>query len=422
MERFLGPMTVKEIRDAYRRMEFGLQDEIAGSNRAWVAFDDLERIKRHYPELVNLVKKEMLSGWGTTSHSSISIQKDMKQKSIPKRTFGLFSKLIILGLIAVVSFLAVYVLKERRWKDLKMLLEDPLLSKAILLYGDEYNVKFEAFMDANRDEINRSLKSRKLLELWLPYVRAVAFSRDGQWSGVNSRVLRGKDNPFTPADCSQDAWSKRWQSAEDKIEDVLAAKLVVQQDWARLLFWDVEWIKQRIFPKNGWVFPGSYYEACILMASKSMKSQSSEEQWDRRVILSRLKWQQNLLLGTDSNQEYQMSGILWSLSCIETSESGDDLGNCIKSIKPSKDWLAYLEHRMNLRQARLLIFENSQLNENRLSVLKSAVQKILERDPMTRFDYDDEKELFAKVIELDGNIAAAVRTINAQKKHVRFRY
>ena len=63
MERFIGPLTLREVRESYRRMEFGLQDEIAASNRAWVAFDDLERVKRYYPELVGLIKREMLSGW-----------------------------------------------------------------------------------------------------------------------------------------------------------------------------------------------------------------------------------------------------------------------------------------------------------------------------------------------------------------------
>ena len=63
MERFLGPLSQKEMREAYRRMEFGLQDEIAASNKLWVSFDDLELVKRHYPELVGFVKKEMLSGW-----------------------------------------------------------------------------------------------------------------------------------------------------------------------------------------------------------------------------------------------------------------------------------------------------------------------------------------------------------------------
>jgi hypothetical protein len=49
MERFLGPYTLKQVKDAYGRMEFGLQDEVAGSLRQWVAFDDFESIRKHYP-------------------------------------------------------------------------------------------------------------------------------------------------------------------------------------------------------------------------------------------------------------------------------------------------------------------------------------------------------------------------------------
>ncbi len=49
MERFLGPYSLKQVKEAYGRMEFGLQDEISGSLRQWVAFDDFESIRKHYP-------------------------------------------------------------------------------------------------------------------------------------------------------------------------------------------------------------------------------------------------------------------------------------------------------------------------------------------------------------------------------------
>ena len=87
MERFLGPLSQKEMREAYRRMEFGLQDEIAASNKLWVSFDDLELVKRHYPELVGFVKKEMLSGWGS-SVLPTSFTQDEVTKFKKKRRHG----------------------------------------------------------------------------------------------------------------------------------------------------------------------------------------------------------------------------------------------------------------------------------------------------------------------------------------------
>ena len=92
MERFIGPLTLKEVRDSYRRMEFGLQDEIASSNKPWVAFDDLERINRIYPELGNLIKKEMLSGWGSTEPDTKTTTGVEKVESSSKKTMGLLLK------------------------------------------------------------------------------------------------------------------------------------------------------------------------------------------------------------------------------------------------------------------------------------------------------------------------------------------
>ena len=86
------------------------------------------------------------------------------------------------------------------------------MSQAIFLYGDEYNVRFEAFMDRNREEIAKAVKNRSQMESWLPFIRAVAYQREGAWPGIPVRTLRGKDMEFSPADCSLTTWKKRWES------------------------------------------------------------------------------------------------------------------------------------------------------------------------------------------------------------------
>ena len=198
MERFIGPVTLKEVRDSYRRMEFGLQDEIASSNKPWVAFDDLERVNRIYPELANLIKKEMLSGWGSTEPEPRTIPGGEALDSLPRKTFSLLLKSFLILILGFLVFAGVYVVKEKKIQQVKMLFQDPTFAQALFYYADGYNPRFESFMDRHRKDINRSLKKRKKFQMWIPYVRSVAFSKSGSWSGVSSKKLRGKDAQQTP--------------------------------------------------------------------------------------------------------------------------------------------------------------------------------------------------------------------------------
>ena len=85
LESFIGPYTLSEVRSAYKRMLFGLQDEIAASNMPWVSFDDLLQVKEHYPELMKFVKQEMLSGWAVTDQS-VQIDAGAKRKIVKTST------------------------------------------------------------------------------------------------------------------------------------------------------------------------------------------------------------------------------------------------------------------------------------------------------------------------------------------------
>jgi len=423
MERFIGPLTLREVRESYRRMEFGLQDEIAASNRAWVAFDDLERVKRYYPELVSLIKKEMLSGWGSTNPSSVKIRRDPQESSISRKTVGVFTKISILAAVSFISFVVFYIIRENRITDLSLFFKDPLISQAIFLYGDEYNVRFEAFMDRNRDEIGKNLKSRGQLESWLPFIRAIAYQREGSWPGIPIRTLRGKDMEFSPADCSLASWKKRWESSAGQWQGLLAGSSFPATDWARVLVWDSDWIRFRVIQDRQWLTPRSYYEACMSMALKALNELSSnKEKVEAEVIRSRLKWKLNLLSGQVSDTQFQMSGALWVLSCIESAEHVEEMKNCMNSMKLGCDWSAFLENRAHLREARLIVSENSIINKDQLDRLKLLNEKLSSVDQFTRFDYTEEKKLFQLVIEKAGQVAPAVQAVNQQNQMFRFDY
>src|SRR4051812_38773305 len=73
LEAFIGPMTLAEMKEAYKRMQFGLQDEVSGHCGPWVSFDNIERVRKHYPEVARIVSEDMLAGWGVSQPEAVRL-------------------------------------------------------------------------------------------------------------------------------------------------------------------------------------------------------------------------------------------------------------------------------------------------------------------------------------------------------------
>lgn len=421
MERFIGPATLKEVRDAYRRMEFGLQDEIASSNKPWVAFDDLERINRIYPELGHLIKKEMLSGWGSTEPEPKIIPSYDSADSMPKKSMGWFLKGSAFLVLIMLSLGSFFFVRGDKLQDVKLMLQEPTYSKAKYYYGDYYNEKFEAFMEKNSSEVNRSMKRKGYFKAWLPYIRAFAFSTSGDWKGLNAKKLRGKDANFSPADCSLATWKSKWESSKGQWASFLEGRVLPNQDWARILVWDTTWIKQRLNHKY-WLSPRNYYEACILMARKALNQSIEKTSLEAKVIDARLKWSLSLINDSDADEEFEMSGSLWSLSCVESSNDDEAIDECIKNKDFNSDWKQLLNFRSNLRKARSILANNSQLQNRHIEDLKNKLQKIEPKDNFTKFDYRDEVKYFQTLIQAGGDLERADKTIKERNSTLNFEY
>ena len=102
MPTFAGPMPLSEMKESYKRMQFGLQDEVTGHCGPWVPFDDLERIKKHYPDIARIVNDEMLAGWGVSDHSTRVVNEDTKRlKASSTRGVGLAIAFLVIALLTV---------------------------------------------------------------------------------------------------------------------------------------------------------------------------------------------------------------------------------------------------------------------------------------------------------------------------------
>ena len=417
MDRFLGPFTLKQVQEAYHKMQFGLQDEISGSLRQWVTFDNIEGIRRHYPELVQLIHTEMMSGWGITVASTPTVPNARMRMggtgfNRPPQSknwvIAVVFVLILAGLLAFLSY------RDGEWVNPIAYLKDRSFYQAKSYLGDRYNPRFEGYMDRNRHEITQQMKKKKGFNQWLPYVRSVTFSKEGRWDGISMKKLKGNADAFLPADCSLSAWDERWRESRPDWLGFLEGRRMPREEWSRILMMDTHWIKNRS-PMAGWMEPGSYHEACLRMALKSLVKLTNEDSTgDGKVLLSRLRWQLGAIAGTSPTEEYEMSGTLWAMSCLEDAHQAEDLKNCFNSVKVRGPWQEFFEAMILVRRMSLTAAEDTQLSDLSLRELQNFINLFTPKATELFLEYEDEIKFYQEIIAQKGNVKAA-KTIMLKK-------
>jgi hypothetical protein len=423
MERFLGPYTLKQVQEAYHKMQFGLQDEISGSLRQWVTFDNIEGIRRHYPELVQLIHSEMMSGWGITVAPTPSVpnaRMRMGGTSFNRTSAGrgvIFAAAFAVLLALILGFLSY---RDGEWVNPIAYLKDRSYYQAKSYLGDRYNPRFEGYMDRNRHDITQAMKKKKGSVQWLPYVRSVAYAKDGRWEGLSPKRLRGATDSFLPQDCSVAAWDERWRDSKNDWLAFLEGRRLPREEWSRVLMMDTHWIKNRS-PMAGWMEPGSYHEACLRTALKSLvKLNNDDATGDGKIILSRLRWQLGAISGTSPTEEYEMSGTLWAMSCLEDAHAADDLKNCFNSVKVRGPWQEFFEAMILVRRMALLVADDAQLAEIPLRELQNLLAAYTPKAPELFLDYMEEVKFYQEIIAQKGNVKAAKASLQKKYPSVHF--
>jgi hypothetical protein len=425
MERFLGPYSLKQVKEAYGRMEFGLQDEIAGSLRQWVSFDDFESIRKHYPELVQLVQREMLSGWGVSTHSAMGSSALPVKVKTPSRSRSSTPSalwILVVLLIAVLTAVGFSLHKDGELGQLIGMIKDRQLYDARTQFGDRYNARFEAFMDRNRESINQALRKKRTSNLWLPYVRAVAFEKDGRWEGLTFRKLRGQADGFLPVDCSMGAWEQRWNKSKGDWSRFLDGREFPREEWAHLLAMDPHWIRNRS-PAPGWIHPGSYAEGCLRMAVKAMQRLTGEDKsWEAKVFISRMRWQLGVVNAQVPDEEFEMSGTLWALSCIEDAREVDSLKNCLGSVNPKQGWRDVFDVSTLHRRMELTLEGKQSLDADALGNFEKMVSEFGNRAPPYYLPREPELKFYQEIVQKKGDVEAARNAMQSKYPAMNFHH
>ncbi len=413
MERFLGPFTLKQVQESYHKMQFGLQDEISGSLRPWVSFDNIEGVRRHYPELVQLIHTEMMSGWGMSAMpaapSAASQRMSLRHEASPglERAPSNFNILwAFLFLFVLGGAAAFFSYRDGEWVNPVAYLKDRQYYQAKSYLGDKYNPRFEGYMDRNHNDISHLMKKKVNFSKWIPYVRSVAYAKDGRWDGVGAKKLRGTADSYLPPDCSVAYWDERWKESKPDWQALLEGRRLPHEEWSRLLMMDTHWIRNHS-PMPGWMDPGSYNEACLRMALKSItKLTEGDLTPEAKVIISRLRWQLSGIAGTSQSDEYEMSGTLWAISCLEDAHAQDDLKNCFNSVRVRGPFQDYFDGMVLIRKMALLAAEDP-MGEASLKDLQTFLGLYPSKAAEIFMDYDAELHFYQEVLAQKGNVKAA---------------
>ena len=183
--RIIGPMPLEKVTQAYRRLEFGLQDEICGRKGVWVNFEDFEAIKRQYPELAQFVDDDLLSGWGVSEPSKII--RTSNKRTRPREKLSSSTIFICLLAIILVSFMA-YRTRAEWGPRLFPGRHSPSAEAAFHHYQAKNLGKFDQYIKIHRQEILRTGNPKN----WIPLLRIYAFRTGGAVDGLSSRALKGR--------------------------------------------------------------------------------------------------------------------------------------------------------------------------------------------------------------------------------------
>lgn len=433
LETFTGPMTLSEMKEAYKRMAFGLQDEVSGHCGPWVSFDNLPEIKKYYPEIARIVNEDMLAGWGVSDHGVRIPNEDTKRIEVKQsKGIGLALTFLVIALVAFVA--AVYMANGSRMSG-KAGPDSDLKPEDLQQFLDKNDANgFEAYMADHGPELaDRVSRPKKPEPQWLPYLRHWAFAHEGMVSGLPPKLLRGDGAPMAPIDCSLKMWRRRWRASLKGWNDFIAQKKLVRQHWARVLAWDPHWIRRR--DNKGWLGQENYYVGCLVMAQKSLAELyndpslvTSAADWDKigiNKVKQRVDWLTEVTATGQSSQSTQPqtgNGLsVWT--CYEAARDVKDLQKCRDTLgnAPSGDevWQAYNDERLGWSLLRIAAAQKGSLAPELLAALTNYSQKTNKTDHFTRFDYRAELKLMKALVKQGQPVEKTVEKTQAEYPDVK---
>ena len=412
---FVGPVTLSEFRSEFKRMNFGVQDEVSGHAGPWIMLENAERLARYYPEIARVVHDDMAESWRLSEHSARKIAGGPKaQKASRNET----KRAVLLALaclaVAIGAALAAIWLAGGAGAFSSKIAENAVgitVAQVAAALNKSDPREFQTLMQNNQPEIvNRHNRTKEGALEWLPYLRAYAFLGDGHIDGISPKNLKGANAALAPVDCSEKAWRKRWRESAKNWNPFLTGKATIRAPWTRLLAWDPHWIHRR--QPKGWIVPHNYYEACVQQAYRSFLNLRTDQATanegidttgsDYQAIAARLKWLMDVSASTPAGPAIvpEKDNLLSMWTCFESAGNVASIGLCYESAKLSEAVIAYNDERIAAALLRLSIKGNG-ADPDVLTELRTRIPKLQAGDSFTRLEYSAELRFIRNSLKLE---------------------
>lgn len=425
-------------------MDFGLQDEVGGTFGDWVTFDDLEKIERKYPELIEVVKDTMLGGWGFSQNTATRIidkkGKASKSNSPERKKSSSAFSVVMLLIICVAGGSAYYLARYSNWgaKLFKMSRTSPSSQFEKLLRSGDKSSFINQFQGKLPNIIKDARKSQSNLKDWLPSMRAYAFLTKGVVPGVSSKIIRGDGFDKAPQNCSLTFWKNEWSKSKTGIGDFASTYPASQrlENWQKVLLWDPYWIARRSAYEE-WIFPKNYYHACLIMAQKGFDeiylAKASDEANTKSIEMVRSRLNQLVEIvnsgrafamqtpaqPTETSETQESLSMLKAISCLDELDESKSKTECFVEANVPSTWQKYLAYRDKIAKVRLQIEATATKFEKEDLRNISKDSSVLSRhDSITGLHYDAESRYIRNLIRNDGNVTQSVNELKYDHQNV----
>ncbi len=451
LETFLGPMTIEELHDSYKRMAFGLQDEIAGHCAPWVVLSNMDSLKEHYPEILKIIQDDYFGGWAISEHTAKKIPTEEKTNRVPAQRNGLGLAFMFLAIALSAAALALYLVKNTKLSGKLTGDADLNVDRVSTMFQQGQYETFSGFMkDHSADVVTKAMRSKREFDDWIPYLRAYAFLTGGEVEGLSPKYLRGVSvGEQAPIDCTLGSWKKRWQQNAGTWAPFFSGKKSPSAQWSRLIAWDPYWIRHRVH--YGWVKPGSYYEGCLMMANKALSEVSSSNggstngtnsgslggssvQAEQKILQNRFDWMLDVLSSrnrrpalTNDAIATKSGDLLTFLTCVEESSSFDLIKQCYGHYNMSgldPFWSAVIDRAILLNVLRIAVRiasgNGGKIDPAVLGEMTNGMAKMSRIDQFTRFDYTPELKFLRALSSSNGEMQKAIDIVKQEFPDVVF--
>lgn len=408
LQRFLGPYTAKQVRDAFRNMECGQQDEVCGHCGSWVPLGNQKSLQKHYPEIATALRSDLVASWGVASPGESTSLSNASALAYGRSRFGLVVRWILVTVILAGLAAALFMLSRPQYFQAAAWFPPTLESVEEAKDLATFNSLIERIIP------KISSFDRNELEKWLPHLRRYAFARDGALPGVTQEDLLGQ-GPGMMKNCTSRHWQKAFSTRAKELLDMGKKGRLGRNNPLRILAWDPHWIRRR--PNSAWLDLYNGYTACLKIAQETLKN--SETELIKKIpqdmfgsTLSRLQF-----IANPESPGLSTLGIYGMWSCFERAADFQALFECRETYQDVANRLSkYALLKFGWSFVRILMSKKVDMSDELIETLNQWLPSLekFRIDPVTGFDYRAELRYVQNFLQLGHDHAKAVARTRAE--------